>query len=272
MPIYHGFGATLVIASCVFLPAAAFATGTGAAAGVTTISPCPSFCGGPGGMFDSDLDGGEGFVSASAALANSDGNGQAQSSLNGPTALPVLSMDAFSGPDSRVGSDATGVREYVYNGAMTNITLDLTLDGDAGAPDPSDASLQGNVAVIKGTDLPFTTHFPTLIFEIVPGDPDLELVESLTLDFFGFINLGPQTLTGSLNVPLEDGDNFFVWAGLIGSGTRSGFADASTTLTMSFSDDTGITVIPEPSTLLMMLGGLGLLARISGRRPSFPSA
>lgn len=220
-------------------------------------------------MSDFDLDGGVGDVFSFSSLDNSDGNGQAQSSLSGPTALPVLSIDAFSGPDSRVGSDATGVREYNYSGPATSITLDVTLDGEAGAPVPNDAFLEANIAVIKGTDLPFTTDFATLIFEIVPGTPGLELVDTLSLDFFGLINAGPQTLTGSLAVPLEDGDNYFVWAGLEGSGTRGGFADAANTLTMSFSNDTGITVVPEPSTLLMVLGGLGVLSGARGRRHGF---
>ena len=62
--------------------------------------------------------------------------------LNGPTWLPVMGIDAFSGPDSNVTADGTGVREYVYNGAATTITLDITLHGVAGAPDPQDAYLK----------------------------------------------------------------------------------------------------------------------------------
>lgn len=255
----RSFAAPLLAAA--LLPVTALAAGTGAAAGVTTISPCPSFCGGPGGMFDSDLDGGEGSFAAFASLSNTDGNGSAQVALDGPTWLPVIGVDAFSGPDSRVTSDGVGVREYTYNGPATTITLDITLKGEAGAPDPSDAYLQGNVAVIKGTKLDFTTHFPTLIFEVVPGDPSLTLVDYTSLGFSGYINDGMQTLTGSLTVPLQDGDNFFVWAGLSGSGTRGGYADAASTLDLAFSNDAGIAPVPEPTTaLLMLLGGAGILA------------
>ena len=255
----HCFAATLLAAAV--LPTPALAAGTGAAAGVTTLSPCPSYCGGSGGKFDSDLDGGEGFFAASASLSNADGTGHANVTLNGPTWLPVMGIDAFSGPDSNVTADGTGVREYVYNGAATTITLDITLYGVAGAPDPQDAYLQGNVAVIKGKNLYFTTHFPTLIYEVVPLDPNLELVDSASLGFSNFINAGSQTLTGSLVVPLQDGDNFFVWAGLLGWGTRGGFADAASTLDLEFSNAAGIALVPEPSTtLLMLLGGFGLLA------------
>ena len=36
---------------------------------VSTISPCPSFCGGGGGLFDFDQDGGEGFITSFSELS-----------------------------------------------------------------------------------------------------------------------------------------------------------------------------------------------------------
>lgn len=68
----------------------------GAEVGVSSISPCPSFCGGLGGMFDFAFDGGEFSSTAFTTLNNTDGDGQASANLSGPNTLPVLGAEGFS--------------------------------------------------------------------------------------------------------------------------------------------------------------------------------
>lgn len=248
----------------------AHAATSGAEAFVGTVSPCPSFCGGIGGTAENVSDGGELSTSAYTSLNNSDGNGQASADLSGPTYLPILAAEGFSGPDSRVDSGAVGMLGYTYAGATsTTISLDIVLEGEVGGTtDEFDAWVNSNVAVILGDVDYYTTHYPTFIFEVVPGTPGLEELgtSNLSLD----LNAGQQTLMGSISFTLDPGDEFFVWAGLEAGGIRDGYGDAFSTLTMSFSDDTGITpsIIPVPAAVWLFGSGLIGLIGFARRKKS----
>lgn len=250
---------------------AAHAATWGAEAGVNTLSPCPSFCGGVGGMFEASIDGGEFSSTAYASVNNSDGNGQASASLSGPDLLPVLGAEGFSGPDSSASSYAVGMLGYTYAGATaTTISLDIMLDGVAGGLsdlDPYDSAwVYSNVAVILGDVNDFQHDYPTFIFEVVPGNPGLSVLgeSNLALD----ANDVPQTLTGSISFTLNPGDEFFVWAGLNAGGIRDGYGDAFSTLSMSFSDAAGITpnIIPVPAAVWLFGSGLIGLIGIARRK------
>ncbi len=240
----------------------------GAEASVSTISPCPSFCGGGGGMFDYSSDGGEFSTTAYTSLNNIDGNGQASASLSGPTLLPVLGAEGFSGPDSRADSLAVGMLGYTYAGATAmTISLDIVLEGEVGGTiDILDAWVRSDVAVILGDVNYYTTHYPTFIYEVVPGTPGLSVLgeSRLSLD----LNAGPQTLMGSISFTLDPGDEFFVWAGLEAGGVRDGYGDAFSTLSMSFSNDSGITpnIIPVPAAIWLFGSGLIGLIGIARRK------
>ena len=183
----------------------AVAAAVNAEASVSTISPCPSFCGGFGGAFDEDFQGGPGVDSASSNLNNSDGNGTAQAELNGPTQLPVLRADAQSHAtapaqrSSMVQAVGTAMRHYIYNGPSTNVDLNLSLHGRATAVNPSDALLQAQVLAYRGPDLEnFSASFDALFFEIIPLTPGLSLLDqkSLTVP----TNAGVQTVNGTLSL------------------------------------------------------------------------
>jgi len=240
----------------------------GAEVGVGTISPCPSFCGGPGGSSSSSSDGGEFSTSAFTSLSNTDGNGQASADLSGPTFLPVLGAEGFSGANSRTDSSAVGMGRYTYTGATaTTISLDIALDGErGGTTNPSDAWVDSDVAVILGDVNDFVTHYPTFIFEVVPLTPGLSILgqSNLSLD----LNAGPQTKTDGISFTLNPGDEFFVWAGIDAGGIRNGFGDAFNTLSMSFSDDTGIssTMVPIPAAVWLFGSGLLGLVGIARRK------
>jgi hypothetical protein len=240
----------------------------GVETGVATASPCPSFCGGFGGVFDSSFDGGAFSTTAYTSLSNAYGNGQASASLSGPTILPVLGAEGFSGPNSLAGSSAVGMLGYTYSGATaTTISLDIALDGERGGTAVQlDAWVNSNVAIILGDVNDFVTDYPTFIFEVVPLTPGLSILgeSNLSLDPI----TGPQTKNGSIDFTLNPGDEFFVWAGLEAGGVRNGFGDAFNTLSMSFSDDTGITtsVVPVPAAVWLFGSGLIGLIGIARRK------
>ncbi len=279
-------------ALCLFLtgnPALAataiFATETD----VTTLSPCPSFCGGFGGAFDSDSDGGEGFVTSYSSLNNADGDGQARAELNGPTELPVLNAEAFSHAEvlpqrsSRVDANAFGLQGFYVGG--TSYALDITLSGianDVPEPNPSvfneDGSVVAHVMIIRdndpGSDISFTSHYPTMKFELIPGSGDLEILAD-AVDGLGQATLvippdnTMHTVTTTLTISnLVPNELIYVWAGLTASGTRGGFGDSFSTLTMAFQDPAGLShnPIPLPAGVWLFGAGLAALAGVRRRR------
>lgn len=240
-----------------------------ATTGVSTISPCPSFCGGAGRSSEFDIDGGPGFTSSYSSLANTDGNGQAAAALNGGSAgLPTLRAEVFSGADSRVGAEAAGMRKYAYSGATSNFTLDLTLDGDVidptTPPDSPDASLVANLVVVQASELDFSADYGTFAFEVVALDPAATLLDETTINFFslGLFDTGPQSVTQSVSFTLNDGDEIFVWANLVASGTRGGAADAFNTASLAFSTGNvaGLTAVPLPAGAWLLLSGMAIIA------------
>lgn len=248
----------------------AYASTWGAEAGVSMITPCPSFCGGSGSQSDFSSDGGEFSSTAFTSLSNFGGTGQASADLSGPTLLPVLGAEGFSGSNSRTGSSAVGMLGYTYMGASaTSISLDIALEGErGGTTNPSDAWVRSNVAIILGDVNYFVTDYASFIFEVVPGTPGLSVLgeSRLSLD----LGAGPQTKMGSIGFTLNPGDEFFVWAGIEAGGTRDGFGDAFNTLSMTYSDDTGISpsVVPVPSAMWLFGSGLLGMIGIARRRES----
>jgi hypothetical protein len=250
-----------------FLSAAQAAT-WGAEVGISMITPCPSFCGGPGGQFDSSFDGGEFSSTAFTSLSNFGGTGQGSADLSGPTLLPVLGAEGFSGSNSFAGTNSVGMLGYTYTGASaTSISLDIVLDGErGGTTDPTDAWVRSNVAVILGDVNDFVTDYGTFIFEVVPLTPGLSVLgeSNLSLD----LNAGPQSKTDVINITLNPGDEFFVWAGLEAGGIRDGFGDAFNTLTMSYSDSSGISpsLVPVPAAVYLFGSGIIALIGIARRK------
>jgi hypothetical protein len=168
-------GVLLVVAG--FFNVAQAAT-WGTQVNISTISPCPSFCGGSGGTSEFSVDGGEFVLSSFDTLNNADGDGQGIASLTGSSLLPILGAEGFSGSNSRIGTSAVGMLSYTYTGGTpTTISLDINLDGErGGTTDPGDAFVNSDVAVILGSVDDFITDYPTFIFEVVPGTPGLSVL------------------------------------------------------------------------------------------------
>jgi len=244
---------------------------------VSTISPCPSFCGGPGGASAFDQDGGEGLTSSFASLNNVDGDGRAQTVVIGQSLLPELSAEAFSNAESfptrssRVIGEAVGMQQYIYSGPADIVTMSALFDGSISG----EASITGALVVARaqnGADVPLTRDFGTLVFEILALDDDLE---SLGEDRSILGATGSDLLSVTFNV--SDGDSIFIWASLIANGVRGGIADAFNTMTLAFDDPSGFTpqlgqVNPVPLPAALWLFGSALLGLAGfGRRRNIPA-
>lgn len=239
-----------------------------AATGVGTLYPCPSFCGGPGGRFDFDIDGGVGPKDSYSSLSNIDGSGQALASLDGPTALPILKAEAYSQAFSRVSAEAVGMQGFFYDGSGNgDYELEVSLSGLASG------RLEADVFVFidhdPESDPDFSTDDGTMRFEIIDLSDDLELLDVLNLQIPG--DEIERSVTGSLFVSgLNYGDLIYVWAGLLADGIRGGYADGFNTLNLAFTDPTGLSqepppaIVPLPGTMALL--GPALLLGLRRRR------
>lgn len=187
MSLYRHLTALTLVVVGGALSFSAQAVSVAAETGVTTISPCPSFCGGGGGVFESDLDGGPGFTSSFSSITTAaiNGVGQAQATLNGGgIGLPTLRAEAFSLPNASVSAGAAGMRKFDYNGASSNFVLNVTLDGTViDGPQELDAVLSANVIAFTAPDIDFTSDYGTMRFEVLDLSPGVTILDEVELNF-----------------------------------------------------------------------------------------
>ncbi|NNL67988.1 MAG: hypothetical protein HKP30_17195 [Myxococcales bacterium] len=231
------------------LASTAHAFTIGAEVGISSLAPCPSFCGGSGATSGFTSDGGGGSSSAADILDDVRGYGEGEAGFDADL-LPTLGALANAEPNARVGVGATAYRAYTHSGPATTMNLEVTLDGELSSAQVLDAQARAVVSVILGTDLPHSTDVGSFRFEILPGEEDLEELGFVDLSLDN--NVGPHSKTGSISFDVADGDTYFIWANLTASGTRDGTADALDTLTMTF--------VPEPQAALLVVFGLAALA------------
>ena len=256
------------IATLLALPlsSTARAATIGAEVGISSIAPCPSFCGGSGATSEFTFDGGEGVGFANATQSNAQGTGQARAEFVGPDLLPRLRSLSDSQPNAQVSASATGYRAYDYAGPTTTITLDVALIGNAEVPVGNsvlDASIRAIVAMAVRADLPHSTHAPTLLSEIIPFTPGIDQC-GVTFDESIPVNAGIQVVNGSVSCEVENGDRLFVWSNLTTRGTRGALASSFDSLEATFVDSTGLTAVPEPRVALLIVSA-GLLAALRRR-------
>ncbi|MCK5189451.1 MAG: VPLPA-CTERM sorting domain-containing protein [Methylococcales bacterium] len=217
-----------------------------------------------------------GLNQSSAALLdyeNLDGKGtvSASAQVQGSFAIPVLKAKAESvDADGWVSATSWGIQGYQFTGAdNTTISLDSSLTGEVNNTSGSDVTgLSVGVWLLAGDsgllfpDAPDT--FNDLLFQIafLPGSDSFSW-ENLTTET---VNRSTTTtdLVDQLDITLDNGDEFYLLAGLTASADGTGaFADAFSTLEMSF-NSTNLTpaAVPLPAGIWLFVSALaGLIAK-----------
>ncbi len=190
-----------------------------------------------------------------------DGQNKALASLSGGDLLPTLKVMSQSSDSAYSGVIA--VQKFTYDGSeASDFFLNFNLHGDvnSGASSP----LRADIGVMAAEEVYFYSHygFATNFFE--GGDGDMLGYESL---FLG--NGMDQNASDSISFNIQPGESFFVYASMEARATN-GIVDAWNTLSMNFTDSTGLTAgsfvpptgsIPEPSNLALLLVALFLISR-----------
>ena len=229
---------TLLACSTLLLPIMASAntelTSWGTSTSVSTLDDCPSYC---TGNSDRASDGAVNQTTSYSELSNAAGFGKASAAIDGDGYTPSLKVYAESNANTGTWASAWGIQQYTYTGTgSATLELNLNLHGNV----TGDGQIKGEVAIIKGDELPWTSDMATLVYELVDYN-----------DVLGFETLFLHETTGdlavgSISVELNEGDTFFVRADLLSNGKRSGIADGYNTFTMSFDDTSELVAATQP--------------------------
>ena len=258
---------------------AAFVNAEGAYAQVSLQPFCNSAGGCTGSSFD--VNGGRNETFAESEIGNaanpSDGYSRAQVNLNNPANvyLPILKAESQARSGGGARSRIAGAQGFTYSG-LSNKTIDLNLILDIDLDRTASASAVAEADTIVGvffTDqLEFYTDYSTVKNEAAPPGSfrDESILQARIGQNQSVDNL---MLTDSLELFLQPGDQFVVWAGLTTKTTLGGIADAFSTFTLSFSDNAGLTAVglpeisevPLPAGVWLFLTGVGLVGGLSWR-------
>lgn len=189
-----------------------------------------------------------------------DSQNKAMASLSGQSLLPTIKVMAQS--SNTTHSRALALQKFTYDGtAMSSFELNFNLHGDESAG----SSLRADIGVILADQVYFydTYGFATNFFEggaMMGAKLGYEAVFSDTgID---------QNKASNLTFDIQPGDSFFVYASVEAT-ARNGLVNAWNTLTMDFTDNTGLTAasftpsvsVPEPSSIILILSALVLFTR-----------
>jgi hypothetical protein len=200
--------------------------------------------GGGGASLQFAFDGGLNIPSSSTTLSNLLGaTGEATSELNSSGYIPTLGVRAVSGSD-RAQAVAWGVQQYTNTtGAPIDTALVLQLDGTiVGSND-----LEARVYLFQDENFEFFQNSGTMLFEsssvLWPGfEPFANNLGPTGFDIDIKNSAGPVSETRQFDFTVPAGDSFYVWAFMVATADNAGEVDASSTLTASLTNTTGISV------------------------------
>jgi len=242
-----------------------------------------------GGLWSANSDGGIGSnYSYLSGNQTTDGNPlgaaqysyQAEASFNVGALTPVLKAEAFSDDltpmsDPFISADAYALQTYQNtSGALQNFTLNLNLDGDV-LKAPGSSYIDAEVGIFSGIDIvPDFSSCGGGPSEWMAGFSSWICGGQIGLGFLTSIEIasdGPQSFSDTVSFDIAAGDTFTIYAELRAL-TFGGYADAFSTLDMTFDDTSNLaalgpmSTVPAPAAIWLFGSGLLGLVGVAGRR------
>lgn len=234
--------------------------GTGAQSGTMKCADFSPNCGVgvyPPGSQGPDVDNFQGLTGASAA---SDGFGAAaaHAALNsvGGLDMPHLYGQSFAATGGVVFGTSWALDHYTYTGPSTTKHLTVSLAGTVTAPNtPSFNEINASVYVFDAAQIQGQfgfTDYRGYFGEVIQDyqQSTLSLAPGQTSD------------SGTIDINLDNGGAFYIFAYLGTSAGNGGSASAMNSLDLAFDSNAGlsaVSMVPEPSAWAMLLAGLGVL-------------
>lgn len=274
------FATAAIFVLQVELVSAAGIGGYGAFAEVRTCQNEVIGCPGPGGTDETVTVGGEFTTSANVSTSSDNTTGTATASVEftNDAFAPILKAFASTDADSSNAAEsvALAIQSWTYEGdAPADFSVSFQLDGGVDtSASGSDAEIRADIAAYVWSDAEFFTgevDLGTFLFELIPGSGGT-LLDNDTL----FLSTGLTIDTATFDFSVNPGDQLYILAQLEAKSERGGIADASNTLTVSFSSgnidllDAVIQsqgTVPAPATVLLFVPIAGLLMLRARARP-----
>lgn len=197
-------------------------------------------------------------------------NYRAEASFNVGALTPVLRAEAFADDltplsDPNISGEAYALQTYQnISGTTQTYTLNLNLDGDV-LDAPGSSYIDAEVGVFMGIDI--VSDFASCggAAEYLPGFSSWSCGAQVATGFSPFIEIsdGLQSITDTVSFDIAAGGTFTLYAELTAL-TFGGYADAFSTLDMTFEDTTNLSALGDMSSIpvppAVWLFGSGLVA------------
>lgn len=241
-----------------------------------------------GGLWGGNTDGGidsnyayvEGTnITDGSPLGSAQYSYRAEATFNVGALTPVLRAEAFADDltpmsDPNISGEAYGLQTYQnISGTTQTYTLNLSLDGDV-LKAPGSSYIDAEVDIFTGTDIVANFSSCGGSAEWMAGFSSYICGSQIGTGFTPFIEIavdGPQSLTDSVSFDIAAGDTFTIYAELTAL-TFGGYADAFSTLGMTFDDTSSLaalgpmTAVPVPATVWLFGSGLVGLIGVARRK------
>ena len=205
---------------------------------------------------------------------------RAEDTFNVGALTPVLRAEAFEDDltpmsDPNITGEAYGLQTYQnISGTKQTYMLNLTLDGDV-LETPGSSYIDAEVDIFTGTDIVDEFSSCGGSAEWMAGFSSYICGSQIGTGFTPFIEFaadGTHSLTDSVSFDIAAGDTFTIYAELKAL-TFGGYADAFSTLGMTFDDTSNLvalgpmTAVPVPAAVWLFGSGLvGLIGVARARR------